>query len=243
MKNPATFTFDSLLPDINRYDDIIDVRSPSEFAEDHIPGAINCPVLSDEQRCEVGTLYKVAGSFEAKKIGAAYAAQNIAGQITTMFRAKPKEWRPLVYCWRGGNRSGAMAHIFAKIGWSVTQLEGGYKDYRRHVIGALDALPALIHFRVICGPTGSGKSRLLRILAGQGAQVLDLEELANHRGSVLGNFPNERQPTQKAFESALWETLRRLDRNRVVFVECESKKIGNVHLPDPLVVRQISIFG
>lgn len=220
---------------LDGYDAIIDVRSPAEYAEDHIPGAVNCPVLDNEERVRVGTLYKQVNAFEAKKVGAALVARNIASHIEQYFLDRPKQWKPLVYCWRGGNRSGAMAHILSKIGWQAGQLEGGYKTYRREVIRALDEAPARYLFHVICGTTGSGKSRLLRVLAKSGAQVLDLEQLAAHRGSVLGNIPASPQPSQKCFESRLWDTLRRYDPSLPVFVESESRKVGALRVPDALI--------
>jgi tRNA 2-selenouridine synthase len=235
MKFPALLGFAEILPQLDQFDSIIDTRSPSEFAEDHIPGAINCPVLDDDQRRQVGTLYKQVNAFEAKKLGAAMVARNIAHHIDTQFMQHGRDWRPLVYCWRGGNRSGAMTHILAKIGWQAVQLDGGYKAYRRHVNTALGELPPHFTFRVVCGPTGSGKSRLLQALAAAGAQVLDLEQLAAHRGSVLGQLPDEKQPTQKTFESRIWQTLRRFDPTRVVFAESESIKVGNVRVPDQLM--------
>jgi tRNA 2-selenouridine synthase len=237
MKYPALQTFDEVLPQLASFDAIIDVRSPGEFAEDRLPGAINCPVLDDEERQRVGTLYKQVNSFEAKKVGAALVARNIARHIEEQFQDKPRDWKPLVYCWRGGNRSGSMAHVLAKIGWPAIQLDGGYKEYRRHVNQALTELPAQRQFRVICGTTGSGKSRLLQTLAAQGAQVLDLEQLASHRGSVLGHIPLEPQPTQKAFESTLWQALRQFDPERVIYVESESKKVGNLRVPELLMER------
>jgi tRNA 2-selenouridine synthase len=237
MKYPALQSFETILPQLDQFDTIIDVRSPSEFAQDHIPGAINCPVLDDEERARVGTIYKQVNSFEAKKIGAAIVARNIGRNIDIHFLDKPRDWKPLVYCWRGGNRSGSMAHVMAKIGWPVIQLDGGYKEYRRHVNAALEELPKRFTFMVVCGTTGSGKSRLLQTLAAESAQVLDLEQLAAHRGSVLGNLPSEAQPTQKAFESRLWQTLRHFDPNQVVFVESESKKVGNVRVPDALIEK------
>jgi tRNA 2-selenouridine synthase len=240
MKYPALLSFESILPQLEQFDAIIDVRSPSEFAKDHIPGAINCPVLDDEERVRVGTTYKQVNAFEAKKIGAAIVARNIGHHIDTFFLDKPRDWKPLVYCWRGGNRSGAMAHILAKIGWPAIQLDGGYKEYRRHVNSALAELPARFTFNVVCGTTGSGKSRLLETLAAEGAQVLDLEQLAAHRGSVLGNLPSEPQPTQKAFESRLWQTLRRFDPAQVIFVESESKKVGNLRVPESLMEKMRS---
>jgi tRNA 2-selenouridine synthase len=234
MKYPAVLNFATLLPTLDTFDTIIDARSESEFALDHLPGAINCPVLDDAQRILVGTTYRQVGAFEAKKMGAPLVAANIARHIETLFAAKPKEWKPLVYCWRGGNRSGAMALVFAKIGWPVVQLDGGYRDYRAYVAADLENVPAL-DLRVVCGTTGSGKTRLLHTLEEIGAQVLDLEGLAAHRGSVLGHLPGAPQPSQKAFETAIWDRLRRFDPQRPVFVESESKKVGNLRVPGALM--------
>ncbi|MGI4721663.1 MAG: tRNA 2-selenouridine(34) synthase MnmH [Janthinobacterium lividum] len=236
MKYPAVLGFADILPELDAFDTIIDARSESEYALDRIPGAINAPVLDDAQRIRVGTLYKQTGAFEAKRVGAPLVAANIARHIETLWADKPRDWKPLVYCWRGGNRSGSMAHILAKIGWPVVQLDGGYKAYRAHVAASLEAPPEL-DFRVVCGTTGSGKSRLLETLDGIGAQVLDLEKLAAHRGSVLGHLPDAPQPTQKWFESQVWDRLRRFDPARPVFVESESKKVGNLRVPEAVMAR------
>lgn len=217
------------------FDSIIDVRSPTEFAADHIPGAVNHPVLSDAERAVVGTIYKQVSAFEAKKVGAAIVARNIGAHVETAFRDTPKTWKPLIYCWRGGSRSGAMTHILRAIGWGALQLEGGYKSWRGQVIRDLEILPAQFRFHVICGRTGSGKSRLLEALAGSGAQVLDLEKLAAHKGSVLGDLPDETQPAQKLFETRVWEALSGFDAVRPVYVEAESKKVGNLRVPQALI--------
>jgi tRNA 2-selenouridine synthase len=217
------------------FDEIVDVRSPAEFAEDHLPGAINAPVLNDEERARVGTLYKQVSPFAAKKLGAALVARNVALHIEQHFIARERDWRPLVYCWRGGKRSGALAHVLREIGWDACQLDGGYKAYRRYIVGELQILPQRLTWRVVCGATGSGKSRLLAALAAQGAQVLDLEALAAHKGSVLGGMPAGPQPSQKMFESGIHSALTRLDAHRPVFVEAESRKIGALHLPDALL--------
>ena len=160
--------------DLHSFDEVIDARSPSEFAEDRVPGALNLPVLDDAERARVGTLYKQVSPFEAKKVGAALVSRNIARHLETFFADKPKSWRPLIYCWRGGSRSGAMTHILQKVGFGAAQLDGGYKAYRRHVVAELERLSPLFSLRVVAGPTGSGKSRLLGALAEAGAQVLDL---------------------------------------------------------------------
>jgi len=220
---------------IDEFDDVLDVRSPAEFAIDHVPGAGSFPVLDNDERARVGTMYVQVSPFEARKLGAALVARNIARHIEAAFAAHPVTWRPLVYCWRGGKRSGAMTHVLRDIGWRAGQLEGGYQSYRRAVVADLATLPQQFTLRVICGPTGSGKSGLLAALREQGAQVLDLEGLARHRGSVLGALPGDPQPTQKMFDSLLWNTLRRLDSSRPVYVESESRKIGLVQLPTALL--------
>ncbi len=222
---------------IDQFDELIDVRSPSEFALDHIPGAINLPVLYDEERVRVGTQFKQESSFAAKKTGASLIARNIAYHIETKLSSRLKEWRPLIYCWRGGNRSASLAHVLRQIGWQSETLDGGYKAYRRHVVSELEQLPATLNFRIVCGPTGSGKTRVLQHLALLGGQVLDLEELASHRGSVLGNIPDCEQPTQKFFESSVWRLLRGFRAERPVFVEAESKKIGNLRVPESLIAH------
>src|SRR2546421_757874 len=223
--------------DFKDFDAIIDARTPSEYALDHIPGAVSAPVLDDAERAEVGTLYKQVSPFEAKKLGASLVAKNVARHIEALFRPHDKNWRPLIYCWRGGKRSGAMAHILREVGWPAETLEGGYRAYRRWVVDALATVPAEIDFIVVHGPTGSGKSRFLSALSRAGAQVLDLEALAAHRGSVLGGLPGEPQPSQKWFESQLLSQLRRLERARPVFVEGESKKIGELQVPEALMAR------
>jgi tRNA 2-selenouridine synthase len=218
-----------------RYDTIIDVRSPAEYAEDHVPGAISAPVLDDAERAQVGTMYKQVSAFEAKKIGAALVAKNISAHVDELFKHKPRAWHPLVYCWRGGKRSGAMAHILREIGWNAETLEGGYKAYRRWVVQQLEEVPETLQWHVVHGPTGSGKSRLLGALERAGAQVLDLEDLAAHRGSVLGNLPDRPQPSQKMFESLLLKEIAGLEPSRPVYVEGESKKIGQLQVPEALM--------
>ena len=223
------------LADIDRFDDVIDVRTPAEFAEDHIPGAINAPVLSDEERVIVGTMYKQVSPFEATKYGAALVARNIAQHLDTLFHDKPINWKPLIYCWRGGKRSGSVTTWFRLIGWKAYQLEGGYKTYRHHVLEQLNALPRQFRFLVLCGLTGSGKTRLLRALGDLGVQILDLEALAKHRGSLLGAVPGHPQPSQKCFDSALLYAMQSLDPEQPVFVEAESRKIGQIQLPETLM--------
>ncbi len=219
------------------FDAIVDVRSPGEYAIDHLPGALNYPVLSDDERARVGTLYTQQSAFEAKKVGAAIVARNVARHIDEAFSAHPKSWKPLIYCWRGGSRSGAMTHILRSVGWNARQLVGGYKAWRSQVIADLADLPERYRYRVICGRTGSGKSRLLEALAREGAQVLDLEQLAAHKGSILGELPGEPQPAQKLFESRIWSALSGFDPTLPVYVEAESKKVGNLRVPQSLIER------
>jgi len=227
------------------YSEIIDVRSPSEYAEDHLPGAINLPVLDDTERAKVGTIYKQVSPFEARKLGASLVAQNLAQHLSNHFRAKAKDYHPLVYCWRGGQRSNSMALVLNHIGWQVSVLEGGYKTYRAYVCQQLNQLPGKFTYKILSGLTGSGKTHILRQLAQQGVQVLDLESLANHRGSLLGqeweihtggenSATISPQPSQKRFESLLISMLQGFDTSKLVWVEAESNKIGKLYLPPSL---------
>ncbi|WP_341904543.1 tRNA 2-selenouridine(34) synthase MnmH [Polaromonas sp. YR568] len=223
------------LGQLRSFSAIIDARSEGEYAEDHLPGAVNWPSLHDDERKIVGTQYKQISAFEAKKLGAALVAQNIATHIQREVLDKPREWQPLVYCWRGGKRSGSLALILDQIGFKVTLIDGGYKAFRAALVADLPTLASRFQYRVICGTTGSGKTRLLQALRAEGAQVLDLEELANHRSSVLGMIPGLPQPTQKAFDTLIWAALRGFDPARPVYIESESKKVGNVTVPEGLI--------
>ncbi|MDR2154381.1 MAG: tRNA 2-selenouridine(34) synthase MnmH, partial [Burkholderiaceae bacterium] len=168
-------------------------------------------------------------------LGAALVARNIAGHIEREAMDKSKSWQPLIYCWRGGQRSGALALVLGQIGFRVTVLEGGYKAFRQTLLNDLPRRIAPLRFQVICGPTGSGKTRLLHALAQVGAQTLDLESLASHRASVLGVIPGQPQPTQKHFDTLLWQALATFDAMRPVYVEAESKKVGNLAVPESLM--------
>jgi len=234
-RQPRVVSVQETLADLSAFDSIIDVRSPSEFALDHLPGAINLPVLFDDERADIGTLHTL-DSFHANRKGAATIARNIARHLDGVLGEKPKNWKPLIYCWRGGGRSGAMGHILAQIGWKVSLLQGGYKAYRQAVVAGWDDLCGSLTLRIVCGVTGSGKTRFLHALKKAGRQVVDLEGLARHRGSLLGADPLEPQPTQKQFESNLRLALLELNPKQPVFVESESKKIGNVQVPDALMV-------
>ena len=214
------------------FDDIIDVRSPAEFAEDHLPGAISLPVLDNEERARVGTIYQQDSPFKARKIGAALVARNAARHLEEVLIDRPGGWRPLVYCWRGGQRSGSFATILTQVGWRAETLAGGYKTYRGLVVKALYDTPVVSPVIVLDGNTGSAKTAVLLGLAARGHQVVDLEGLANHRGSLFGAMGV--QPSQKAFETALAMALARLDPARPVVVEAESSKVGNCRLPSKL---------
>ncbi len=217
------------------FDAIIDARSEAEYQADHLPGAVNWPTLNNAERIEIGTLYKQVNPFEARKRGAAIAARNIAAHIERDIIDKPRDWQPLAYCWRGGQRSGSLALVLSQIGFRVTLVEGGYKAFRAALVQDIVTRVPKLSFRVVCGPTGSGKTRLLQALQAQGAQVLDLEALANHRSSVLGAVPGLAQPSQKRFETRLWDKLCHFDPAVPVFVESESKKVGNLAVPDTLM--------
>ena len=216
------------------FDSIIDVRSPGEFALDHLPGAINLPVLDDAQRAEVGTIYVQESRLRANRIGAAYVARNIALHLETALADRPEGFQPLVYCWRGGQRSNAMATILARVGWRTSVLDGGYRTYRRAVQTRLYDQPCDLDLILLDGDTGSAKTAILHGLARRGVQILDLEGLAHHRGSLFGAMPDEPQPDQKGFESQLLAALDGLDPARPVIVEAESSKIGNRVIPPGL---------
>ncbi len=215
------------------FDTIIDVRSPAEFAEDHVPGAVNMPVLSNEERATVGTIYVQESPFKARKIGAALVARNAATAIEQHMMHYDGGWRPLVYCWRGGQRSGSFTSILQQIGWRAETLQGGYQSWRRHVVAQL--YDGTLPFKVIRldGLTGTAKTDVLKAAAQHGTQVLDLEGLANHRGSILGDIDGD-QPAQKGFESGILETLSTLDPSRPLLVEAESARIGTLRLPPAL---------
>ena len=212
-------------------DMIIDVRSPAEFEIDHIPGAINMPVLNNNERAEIGTMYKQVSAFHARRYGGAIVARNISKHILASLQDKSAKFRPIIYCWRGGQRSNSFAQICSDIGWQTYVLSGGYKAYRRGVLTDLETKAPSIKLVLISGPTGTGKTRLLKEIRQNGGQIIDLEALANHRGSLLGLRPGEKQPKQKYFESLLLHAIKTLKSDETVFVEAESSKIGEIQIP------------
>jgi tRNA 2-selenouridine synthase len=225
------------VPDRHAFDALIDARSPAEFALDHIPGAVNCPVLDDDERRIVGTLYKETGAFEARRIGGAMVAANLARHLRGYFSEQPANWKPLVYCWRGGLRSGSMVTWLRLVGWDAQALAGGYKSFRHHVLAQIEALSPQLNLQIICGATGTAKTRVLQELARRGEQVLDLEHCASHKGSLLGALPGVAQPSQKRFETRIATVLESLDVTRTLYVEGESARIGRLSVPPLLIAR------
>lgn len=227
-------TFDSLDAILNHgFDTVIDVRSPAEFAIDHVPGAINLPALDNDQRAEVGTIYKQISAFDARKIGAGMVVRNVADHVDGPLAGKDGAWRPLVYCWRGGQRSGVFRTILSEIGWRADTIQGGYQSFRRLVNKTLYDVSLPHELVLLDGYTGTAKTAILPRLQARGVQVLDLENLARHRGSLLGAMPGG-QPAQKGFETALATAIHALDPARPVVVEAESSKIGRITLPPVL---------
>lgn len=216
------------------FDEVIDARSPAEYAEDHLPGAINLPVLDDAERARIGTIYTRESPFVARRLGAALVARNVARHLETAFAGKPAHYRPLVYCWRGGQRSGAFATILGQIGWQAGVIAGGWRSYRRLVVRLLYETPFPAPVTLLDGNTGTAKTAILGRVAARGGQVLDLEALAAHRGSIFGALPGAVQPSQKRFEGALAQAIVRLDPSRPVLIEAESSRIGALRLPPKL---------
>ena len=219
--------------DIHKFDDVIDVRSPLEYEDDHIPGSINLPVLSDAEREMIGTIYKQRSKFEAKKIGASIVSKNISEHLKKYTYEKNRDWLPLIYCWRGGQRSYALATIFDQIGWNVEVVDGGYKSYRKHINEFLSRDIENYFLILLTGNTGTAKTKILKLMEERNGQTIDLESLANHKGSVFGS-QGQKQPSQKLFETLIYHKLINLKTDEPIFVEAESNKIGNLHIPKEL---------
>jgi tRNA 2-selenouridine synthase len=232
MQHLSTISFPC---DLSEYSEIIDVRSPSEYALDHIPGAINLPVLDDTQRATVGEIYK-SNPFEARRLGAALISANVSEHIQNKMMEHGIDYSPLLYCWRGGMRSRSFTFILKSIGWKPHVTQGGYRAFRKFIVDDTEEifLTEGLNLQVLSGLTGVGKTRLLKAIREQGAQVLDLEGLANHKGSLLGGKPSSPQPAQKKFETDLWHQMKQFDLNKPIFTEAESNRIGNVHCPPAL---------
>ncbi|KAL8576534.1 hypothetical protein ACOMHN_003092 [Nucella lapillus] len=217
--------------------EVIDVRAPFEFDHDHIPGSLNFPVLTNQQREQVGRTYH-HDAFQARKVGAALVSGNISDHISSYFIDKPLRYRPMVYCWRGGQRSHSLALVLSQIGFEVLVLDGGYRTYRRRVVSELQCLPCQFKYIILSGLTGCGKTLLLNALQQKGAQVLDLEGWARHRGSLLGLWHQHTQPSQKHWESLLQRCLASFDPAHPVWVESESSKVGKLTIP-PVLFQQM----
>lgn len=223
-----TIPIDTFLASFDKYDLIIDARSPAEFGESHIPRATNLYALSDAEHAQVGTIYKQISSFEARLKGASFVCLNAARHIQELYPAYTPGSKIAIYCARGGMRSSSLGTIFSSIGYPIERIIGGYKSYRTFVTGYLENLPS-IHFLTLMGHTGCGKSDLLQDLT----NVVDLEKMAHHYGSVFGDV-NGVQPTQKEFQNRLLHSILALDLSRGAFVEAESKRIGKIMLPNTL---------
>ena len=212
---------------------LVDVRSPAEFAQGHIPGAVNIPLFNNDERAIVGIGYKNGGKEHAVQLGLEIVGPKLAGFVKQAKRLAPQK-EILVHCWRGGMRSGSMAWLFETAGMKAYTLEGGYKAYRRFI---REQFSHPVKMRVLGGYTGSGKTDILKILEKQGEQFLDIEAIAHHKGSVFGPLGQEPQPTNEQFENNLADAWRKFDFSKPVWVEDESRQLGKCVLPDPLFLQ------
>jgi tRNA 2-selenouridine synthase len=212
---------------------LVDVRSEKEFGEGHIPGAFNIPILNNSERIAVGTDYKQKGQLEAIKTGFRLVGPRIIDIVNEAEKLSP-ERELLVHCWRGGMRSANFCHFLGMARIRTRQLQGGYKAYRKMV---LESFKSPFQFVVIAGCTGSGKTEILRELAKKGEQIIDLEKLANHKGSVFGGLMMPPQPTTEQFQNDLFEEILKLDLTRRIWIEDESIAVGKIFLPEELWKR------
>ncbi|RME90731.1 MAG: tRNA 2-selenouridine(34) synthase MnmH, partial [Candidatus Hydrogenedentota bacterium] len=211
---------------------VLDVRSPAEYQKGHIIHAISFPLFSDEERAIVGTLYKKEGKQRAIQQGLDFVGQRLKEIYESAYSIAGESKKLLVYCWRGGMRSNSVAHFLSGFGFEVGVLIGGYKNYRRELRNAMERkLNSLI---VLGGLTGSGKTEILSLLKEYGEQVIDLEGIANHKGSAFGLLPNHAQPTQEMFENGIGELLLKFDDKKPIWIEDESAKIGKLYLPQSI---------
>lgn len=226
MGNHLTVT--DFLSDATRV--LFDVRSPGEYAQGHIPGALSFPLFSDEERARVGTVYKQKGKEQAMELGLELVGPKMAGFVQKAKILAPGR-RLAVHCWRGGQRSQSMAWLFRQAGFDVVTLDLGYKAYRQHILDNIGNRP--LHIYIVGGRTGSGKTKILHALRELGEQILDLEQLAHHKGSAFGFIGETPQPTVEQFENDLFDAICRIDPAHRVWIENESRSIGRVFIPEP----------
>jgi tRNA 2-selenouridine synthase len=207
---------------------ILDVRSPGEYEQGHIPGATSFPLFTDEERAQVGTRYKQVGKDSAFVLGLEYVGPKMAGFVKKATKLAPDK-QIAVHCWRGGQRSGSMAWLLQSAGFEVTLLSGGYKVYRQFVLEGF--AQTNLNIRIVGGSTGTGKTKIIHALAALGEQIIDLEGLANHKGSAFGFIGEAAQPTVEQFENELFKVVSQLDPARRVWVENESRSIGRLYIP------------
>jgi tRNA 2-selenouridine synthase len=207
---------------------VIDVRSPGEYAHAHIPGAVSIPLFDNEERALVGTKYKNAGKDAAVLLGLTLVGPKLADFVKQSKKLNPNNKEVLVHCWRGGMRSGSFAWLLDTAGLTASTLVGGYKAYRNAVLTTFAEPRNLI---ILGGKTGSGKTDILKELARQGEQIIDLEGLANHKGSTYGAIGQRPQPASEQFENLLFHGLRDLDLGRRIWLEDESRSIGSCFVP------------
>lgn len=227
---------------------LIDVRSPAEYAHAHIPNALSLPLFNDEERAKVGTLYKQVSAENALIKGLEFVGPKMAGFVKQAIKWSPNR-KLLIHCWRGGKRSGSMAWLMQTVGFDVVTLEGGYKNYRNFILQRFENQQLKVI--LLGGKTGSGKTPILKELEKRGEQIIDLEDLANHKGSAFGWIGEEQQPSVEQFENNLYEVFRKMNPEKRVWVENESRNIGSVSMPQgfwnqmksaPLIHIEIPFF-